>query len=423
MANPEVRTLEADAAGFLSASSLVAVFDALEAARGEVRVNGGAVRNALMGEPVSDVDLSTDLVPSAVIEAAKAAGLKSVPTGMDHGTITIVSGGDAYEVTTLREDIETDGRHAVVKFGTNWQADAHRRDFTVNAIYASRDGTLTDYVGGLEDIRTRTIRFIGNAGDRIAEDHLRILRLFRFFAWYGPERVGRPDADALRASARMKDELASLSVERVWKELRKMLAAPDPSKSLLWMRTTGVLNIVLPESEKWGIDAIHGLVEAEREHGWSPDALLRLAAIVPLRVDDLVALAKRLRLSNADRDGLVEMASVPTPNGDLPTDEWREMMYRNGKTALARRLKLAIAVTAARGEDAPAAKLLAQLEEVESFSKPQFPLSGADLIAMGAEQGPSLGKHLARLETTWLASGFQTSRDELLAQFSSAADD
>ncbi|MEM1365144.1 MAG: CCA tRNA nucleotidyltransferase, partial [Pseudomonadota bacterium] len=277
MADPEIRKLEPEAARFLAEPSLVAVFDALEAVGGEVRVNGGAVRNALMGEEVSDIDLSTDLVPGAVVEAADAAGLKSVPTGMEHGTITIVSGGNAYEVTTLREDIETDGRHAVVKFGTDWKADAHRRDFTVNAIYASRDGTLTDYVGGLEDIRTRTIRFIGEAADRIAEDHLRILRLFRFFAWYGPERVGRPDADALRASARMKDELASLSAERVWKELRKLLAAQDPSKSLLWMRTTGVLNMVLPESEKWGIDAVHGLVEAGRGQGWEPDPLLRLA--------------------------------------------------------------------------------------------------------------------------------------------------
>ncbi|MEO0495939.1 MAG: CCA tRNA nucleotidyltransferase [Pseudomonadota bacterium] len=423
MAEPEIRKLEPDAAEFLKAPALLAVFDALEAAGGKVRVNGGAVRNALMGEPVSDIDLSTDLVPSAVMEAAEAAGLKCVPTGLDHGTVTIVSHGEAFEVTTLRQDIETDGRHAVVRFGTDWHADALRRDFTVNAIYADRDGTLTDYVGGLDDIQTRTIRFIGDAGQRIAEDHLRILRLFRFFAWYGPERVGRPDADALRASTRMKSDLANLSVERIWKELRKLLAAPDPSKSLLWMRTTGVLSIVLPESEKWGIDAIHGLVEAERDCTWEPDALLRLASIVPLRSDDLAALGKRLRISNADRQALLDMAALATPNGDVSAGEWRERLYRSDKTALMRRLKLAAAVTAARGDGEAAAKLIAQLEEARTFAKPVFPLTGADLMAVGAQQGPRLGEQLAQLETIWLESDFKLSRDELLAQASQSQAD
>ncbi|MEO0636920.1 MAG: CCA tRNA nucleotidyltransferase [Pseudomonadota bacterium] len=416
MGDFETRQLEPEAAAFLQSPSLAAVFDALEGAGGEVRVNGGAVRNALMGEPVADIDLSTDLLPSSVIQAAEKASLKSVPTGIDHGTVTIISGRDAYEVTTLRQDIETDGRHAVVQFGTDWRADAMRRDFTVNGIYADRKGVLTDYVGGLEDIRTRTIRFIGDPAQRIAEDHLRILRLFRFFAWYGPERVGRPDADALRAIARAKQELVNLSIERVWNELRKLLAARDPSKALLWMRTTGVLGIILPESEKWGIDAIHGLISAEHEHDWSPDALLRLAAIVPLRSDDVSVMADRLKASNADRKALEEMAILDAPSTDTSIETWRDRLYRADRVALARRLKLAAASAAARGDAALVTHFLERHEEVQRYVRPEFPLNGKALKSAGVEAGPAMGELLKRLEADWIASDFQLTADELLAK-------
>ncbi|MEM1365983.1 MAG: CCA tRNA nucleotidyltransferase, partial [Pseudomonadota bacterium] len=248
-----------------------------------------------------------------------------------------------------------------------------------------------------------------------AEDHLRILRLFRFFAWYGPERVGRPDADALRASARMKDELASLSAERVWKELRKLLAAPDPSKSLLWMRTTGVLNMVLPESEKWGIDAIHGLVEAERGQGWEPDPLLRLAAIVPLRVDEVAGMAKRLRMSNADRDALLDMAKLDAPSTDTSGAKWRERLYSADPKALERRLKLAAASAAARGDETAAGNFLEKLAAAQRFEKPDFPISGKDLQAAGVQAGPQMGETLKRLEAEWVASNFEMSTEDLLA--------
>ena len=223
---------------WLFAPSLVKVFDAIESAGGEVRVNGGAVRNSLMGLAVDDIDLSTTLLPQETAKAVDVAGLKSVPTGIEHGTITVVSDKTGYEITTVREDIETDGRHAVVKFGSDWTKDAERRDLSINALYCDRQGEVFDPLNGLEDINSKTIRFIGEASDRIEEDYLRILRFFRFFAWYGE---GRPDAAGLKACAKLKSGLESISAERIWMEFRKLLSAPDPSRALLWMRTTGVL--------------------------------------------------------------------------------------------------------------------------------------------------------------------------------------
>lgn len=273
------------------------VLDLLNADGGEARIAGGAVRNALMGVPAGDVDIATTLVPQEVVARAKAAGIKAVPTGIEHGTVTLVASGTPFEVTTLRRDVETDGRRAQVAFGTDWQQDAERRDLTINALYATADGEVVDLVGGLPDIETKTVRFIGDADQRIAEDHLRILRFFRFFAFYGG---GRPDADGLRACARAKDKLAVLSAERVWSETKKLLAAPDPFRALLWMRQSGVLSAILPETEKWGIDTIPALVATEQALQWDPDPLLRLSAMVPPDAERLSALAQRLRLSRAE---------------------------------------------------------------------------------------------------------------------------
>ena len=288
--------------------ALVRVLALLNSDGGEGRVAGGAVRNSLMVLPVADVDIATTLRPEAVIERAKAAGIKAVPTGIEHGTVTLVIDGKPFEVTTLRRDIATDGRHAEVAFGTDWQTDAERRDLTINALYAAADGTVIDLVDGLPDIESCAVRFIGDAATRIAEDHLRILRFFRFFALYGS---GRPDAEGLKACARAKGSLAKLSAERVWAETKKLLAAPDPGRALLWMRQAGVLTEILPETEKWGIDAIPGLIEAEKAFGWAPDALLRLAAMVPADRERLKALSERLRLSKAEAGVLDQWAAAP----------------------------------------------------------------------------------------------------------------
>jgi tRNA nucleotidyltransferase/poly(A) polymerase len=262
----------ADRADWLNVPSLQQLLAALSEDGEEARVVGGAVRNTLLSEPVGDIDIASTTLPQETKARAEKCGFKVVPTGIDHGTVTVVAHGVPYEVTTLRADVETHGRQATVVFGRDWQTDAERRDFTVNALYVRANGDVVDHVGGLADIEARVLRFIGDAETRITEDYLRILRFFRFFAWYG---TGRPDAAGLKASAKLKSHLQSLSAERVWSELKKLLSAPDPSRALLWMRQSGVLSQILPESEKWGIDGIHALVRSERDLGWKPDALLR----------------------------------------------------------------------------------------------------------------------------------------------------
>ena len=215
-----------------------------------------------------------------MIKRLENESIKVVPTGIEHGTVTAVINKRPYEITTLRADIETNGRHAVVQFGRDWREDAMRRDFTINALYVDKNGNVLDPLDGIDDIEARRVRFIGVAEDRINEDHLRILRFFRFFAWYGR---GAPDRESLNACVRMKHLIAELSVERVWNEFYKLLNAPDPARAILWMRQSGVLNVVLPESEKWGIDAFQRLVRTEGELEWTGDTLLRLMAIIPSR--------------------------------------------------------------------------------------------------------------------------------------------
>ncbi|HSX72677.1 MAG TPA: CCA tRNA nucleotidyltransferase [Shinella sp.] len=398
--------------------ALVRVLALLNGEGGEARVAGGAVRNSLMGLPVADIDIATTLRPDEVVARAKAAGIKAVPTGIEHGTVTLVLDGKPFEVTTLRRDVATDGRHAEVAFGTDWRMDAERRDLTINALYATADGTVVDLVNGLPDIESRTVRFIGDAATRIAEDHLRILRFFRFFALYGS---GRPDAEGLKACARAKDTLANLSAERVWSETKKLLAAPDPGRALLWMRQAGVLTKILPETEKWGIDAIPGLVDAERAFDWTPDALLRLAAMVPPDRARLKALAERLRLSKAEAAVLDHWAAAPEIAPKLAETAFDRLLYRTGPQGLAIRLKLALAAARARGLGDPDALAFAGLcqrllARAGKWKKPTFPLNGADVLAAGVPAGPKVGTVLGTIEEEWVAGNFRSDRAKLLAR-------
>jgi poly(A) polymerase len=398
--------------------ALQRILTLLNADGGEARVAGGAVRNALMGLPVADVDVATTLRPEKVVERAVTAGIRAVPTGIEHGTVTLVIDGHGFEVTTLRRDIETDGRRAKVVFGTDWQADAERRDLTINALYADAQGEVIDLVNGLPDIETRTVRFIGEAAERIAEDYLRILRFFRFFAHYGS---GRPDADGLRACARAKDKLSTLSAERVWSETKKLLSAADPSRALLWMRQAGVLTEVLPETEKWGIDGIHGLVAAEKALGWVPDPMLRLAAIVPPDAARLDALAKRLKMSNAEAARLATWANAPVPPDEVTDVGFDRLLYRHGAEGLILRLKLALASarTAAEGDPAAmrkSARLSVLLKRAENYEKPDFPLGGADIVAAGVPAGKRVGEILKELEDFWVERNFALDRAALTAR-------
>ncbi|WP_425901791.1 CCA tRNA nucleotidyltransferase [Agrobacterium radiobacter] len=398
--------------------ALKRIFALLNADGGEVRIVGGAVRNALMDLPVVDVDLATTLTPDVVVARAKAAGIKAVPTGIEHGTVTLVIDGEGFEVTTLRRDVETNGRHAKVAFGTDWQTDAERRDLTINALYADEKGEIIDLIDGLPDIETGTVRFIGDAAMRISEDYLRILRFFRFFAHYGS---GRPDADGLRASARAKDKLGTLSAERVWSELKKLLSARDPSRALLWMRQSGVLTEILPETEKWGIDAIHGLVATEQALGWAVDPMLRLSAILPPDRDRLVALAARLRLSKAEAAYLTHWASAPAADPELKETALDRLLYRQGVEGVKTRLKLALAAARAdvsAGDTAmqKVARLSTLLARAEKFHRPGFPLSGVDVMAAGVEAGPKVGEVLKSLEEKWIDVNFSLDRAALTAR-------
>jgi poly(A) polymerase len=353
----------------------------------EARIAGGAVRNALIGESISDVDIATTCLPDEVRKRSEAAGFKAVPTGIEHGTLTIVVEGTPYEVTTLRADVATDGRRAEVAFGRDWHTDAERRDFTVNGLYADMNGKVIDLVGGIADIGSRTIRFIGSAEKRIGEDHLRILRFFRFFAWYGS---GRPDAEGLKACARLKETINQLSAERVWSEMKKLLSAPDPSRALLWMRQSGVLTAALPESEKWGIDAVHGLVAAERDLGWMPDPMLRLMSIIPPRRERCDELAERLKLWKSERARLKVWTAAELPMQDLDNRDFARVLYWGDKGGICDRLKLALAAARALAanddkEMMKAAGCSRQLDFALAWRKPVFPVNGADFALSKAE--------------------------------------
>ncbi len=419
MTNADIVASVADADWF-NAPALQLILSLLNREGGEARIVGGAVRNTLMGLPASDVDIATTLTPDVVVTRAIEAGLKTVPTGIQHGTVTLIVDGHPFEVTTLRVDVATDGRHAQVAFGTDWKQDAQRRDLTVNALYADASGQIVDLVGGVADLRAGRMRFIGDATSRIEEDYLRILRFFRFHAWYGE---GRPDADGLRACARLKSGLANLSAERVWAELKKMLGAPDPGRALLWMRQTGVLTEILPESEKWGIDAVFGVIESQNALGWPADPLLRLMSIIPPDEARLAALAARLKMSGSEKDRLLSWAAQPAISEDTADIALKRDLYLRDAGAIEDRLRLQLSRcrTAAGNDDKAllsAGKFARLLAVCLGWVSPQFPISGKDLLAAGVLSGRQMGECLRRLEETWVASDFTLTRQQLLDKIS-----
>lgn len=351
---------------------------------------GGCVRNALLGAPVGDIDIATDAHPERVMELAAAAGLKPVPTGIDHGTVTVVSDHVPHEVTTFREDIETDGRRAVVTYATETTHDARRRDFTMNALYARPDGTVVDPLGGLPDLRARRVRFVGDPGCRIREDYLRILRFFRFHAWYGDPGAGL-DAEGLAAVAGHVAGLGGLSRERVGTEMLKLLAAPDPAPSVAAMRGAGVLAAVLPGADD---RALAPLVHLEGDTGTAADGIRRLAALGGQDV------AERLRLSKAQARRLARLTESVSGAAAAP-----ELGYRLGA---AEGLDVLLLRAAAAGQPlAPGARA-----ELATGAAAEFPLRPKDL--MPRYRGPELGQRLRALERRWIESGFTLTRDELL---------
>lgn len=387
---------------WMTAADTAAVLDALEAAGGPdcARFVGGCVRNTLLGKPVSDLDIATVLTPDRVTAALKAAGLKAVPTGVEHGTVTAVAGGKPFEITTLRRDVATDGRRAVVAFTEDWAEDAQRRDFTLNSLYARRDGTLFDPTGhGVADARAGRIVFVGEPEQRVREDYLRILRFFRFFAWYG---AGPADAAALEACETLRGELKTLSAERVSKELLKLLAADDPRPAVALMARTGVLGEVLPAPID--LARFEGVVAIEDETLFETEPLLRLAALLPDDQLGAVKFAEALRLSNAERDRLAA-ALAPTPEFKswMSPREIRRALYRLGPQAFRDRAKLAWARS---GRTATTPQWRGMIALGEGWTPPAFPLTGDDVIAAGAPKGPMVGRVLREVEDWWIDHDF-----------------
>ena len=359
---------------------------ALGAEEGLTRYVGGAVRDDLLGLPVSDVDLATRIPPHEVIRRLEAAKIKAVPTGIEHGTITAISDGHPFEITTLRRDVSTDGRRATVAFTDDWQEDAARRDFTINALSADPvSGTLFDYFGGLADLEHRHIRFIGDPLQRIAEDHLRILRFFRFHARFD---AGEPDAPALEACTARANDLMALSRERIADELLKLLAVANPSRTLAIMLARSILKPVLPEIASERLASLQALIAAEADAGMQPDSLRRLLALLPR--DPAVAedIGVRLRLSNKARKRL---ACAAEAGGDASP---RAIAYRYGVQCAVDRMLLA-------GRPADAV-------QIANWHVPRLPIGGGALIKRGLAEGPIVARTLAKIEQKWVAAGFPT---------------
>jgi poly(A) polymerase len=390
------------------------VLDALEAAGGAdcARFVGGCVRNALIGQPIADVDIATTLPPDQVTKALKAGGVRAVPTGVEHGTVTAISDHRPFEVTTLRRDVETDGRRAVVAFTTDWREDAERRDFTLNSLYASRDGTIFDPTGhGVADAHAGRIVFVGDPEQRLREDHLRSLRFFRFLAWYGR---GAPDAAAVAAITALKDKVASLAAERISAELMKLLAAKDPRPAMRLMTQTGVLPVILPGAlDLARSEALVGLEIALGE----AEPLLRLAALLPDAPQEGARTAQRLRLSNAERDRLAA-ALQPAPQlaPGLTAQAAHAAVYRMGRQGFVDRTKLNWAAAGGGDEGGEGGAWRDLLALGREWTAPVLPVTGADVLAAGAPKGPKVGETLRALEAWWIAGDFAADRDAALAK-------
>jgi poly(A) polymerase len=387
---------------WISAPETAAVLDALEAAGGLdcARFVGGCVRNALLRRPVDDLDIATTLTPDQVTAALQAAGLRAVPTGVDHGTVTAISRHVPHEITTLRRDVTSVGRRATVAFTTDWGEDAQRRDFTLNALYARRDGSIYDPTGhGVADARAGRIVFVGEPEQRLREDYLRILRFFRFHAWFGR---GTPDVAAVAACTALKAGVQGLAAERISKELLKLLAADDPRDAVRLMAETSVMSQILPTAPDLG--RFEALVAIEADQLFETDPVLRLAALLPDDQIAAAALGERLRLSNADRDRIVAALS-PTPQlkSWMSPREIRREVYRAGNAVFRDRAKLA---WAASPRTAATMQWRGLIALADGWTPPAFPLTGADVTNAGVPKGPLVGQVLREVEAWWIDHDF-----------------
>jgi poly(A) polymerase len=394
-------------APWLSSGPARRVLELLNRDGEEARVVGGAIRNALLGIAVGDIDIATTATPEEVVRRARAAGIKSVPTGIAHGTVTLVVDGQPFEVTTLREDVETFGRKARVAFGRDWERDAQRRDFTINGLSVSPDGMVHDYVGGLDDIAARRVRFIGDPDRRIAEDYLRILRFFRMHAAFG---AGEPDRDGYLACIRGRGGLPGLSAERIRMEMLKLLVADGAADAAIAMEDAGLL-LALFGGVTWR-GPLRAMIAAERMLGLKPDPIRRLGALGVVVTEDARRLAIRLRLSNGETSALDSMGHRWWRLAGMDEAAARRRLYRLGEARYRDRLLLA---WARAGKDADPAPWRELATLPERWSAPKFPLKAADFKARGIADGPALGQVLALAEDAWLAADFPLDESALAA--------
>lgn len=371
----------------------------LAALKGDVRFVGGCVRNALLGVAVDDIDVATPLLPNEVMARLSTDGIRVIATGIAHGTVTAVVGAQHYEITTLRRDDSTDGRHAQVSFSTDWALDAARRDFTMNALYADAAGTIYDYHEGLADLKAGRIRFIGEPRARIREDYLRILRLFRFYAHYGRSELERSALDAVMLE---REGLERLSGERIAKEMFRLLDAPDPLPALRLMGACQILALILPGPLNFA--RAERLVASDSDCFFVPDPVLRLAALLDGEAPRAEALAQRWRLSSDVKARLEDLAGGREKIVSyLSIREMRKLLYRLGRARFIDRVRLRWAED---GKPSNQVAWRALLEMARSWERPVFPLSGRDVMAAGIPEGPQIGKVLAEVEEWWIDADF-----------------
>jgi len=390
---------------WMTARETASVFEALRTAGGEARFVGGAVRNALLGQRVTDIDIATTLSPASAMSALKTASIDTVPTGIEHGTITAIVKGHPFEVTSLRRDVSTDGRRAIVTFTNDWAEDAARRDFTMNAIYADETGCLFDPTGGIADLRAGVVSFVGDPDARIQEDYLRILRFFRFQAWYGK---AAPDETALEASARNKAGLKRLSSERVQKELLRLLEAEDPEPALKAMQRFDILEEILPAP--LNLERLSRIIAIAKQSNIPRCAVVSLAALLPSE-EAANTVASNLKLSNAHRAQLVGILSdyrKVTPM--LSSQDVGKLLYRCGKKMFSEMMLLSWAD--AQGEPA----WNAVLARANDWIPPVFPINGREVMDGGVEEGPGVGRVLSDLERWWVENEFMPNHEALLAK-------
>ena len=400
-----VEKLTSDQCPWLESPAIKAIMSAIESAGGEARIVGGAVRDALLGRPIGDIDLACTLPPDQMVKALDRKGIKNIPTGIDHGTITAVYDHKGYEITTLRHDIQPDGRHSKVAFTTDWAADAARRDFTINGLYLDKGGNLHDFFDGRSDLTAGLIRFIGDPAERIQEDYLRILRAFRFMAQLEGFTI---EEQGLKACISLSGSLSSLSVERVWKEISKLMAAVNPVPACKLMCGGGVLLTVLPEATM--VDRLEALVRLEAKTRRTT-FLTRLVAL--LDYVDPAQLSSRLRLSRNESQVLGNLRGALGWDKIGTIKELRQKLYDYGKEVVQDAVLLR--------EAASAEKLGADwLSEIERWSKPAFPLQGKDLKTLGIPEGPEMGRCLAEIENWWREQDFEPDKKACLEKVEAA---